>query len=101
MSIPSIVPSTNIFPHSPSENSPFFESLGFLFIMFLSGGSSPKAIAGLESVTRFIHNSWIANNGDFNPNNSPINIVTISPIFVAIKKCMAFFMLSNIIKNKF
>ena len=58
--------------------------------MSLSGGSSPNAIAGNESVTKLIHNSCIAKSGDFIPNNSPTNIVTISPIFVAIKKWTAF-----------
>lgn len=51
-------------------------------------------MAGSESVTKFIHNSWIASNGDFIPNTNPKNIVTISPILVEIKKCIAFFILS-------
>ena len=96
VNIPIIIPSIIILLHSPSEKIPFLLSIGFLFIMSFSSGSSPNAMAGKESVTKFIHNSWIANNGDFIPNTNPINIVTISPIFVAIRKCIAFFMLSYI-----
>ena len=54
--------------------------------MSFSGGSNPRAIAGSESVTKLTHKSCTASKGDSIPNNSPINIVTISPIFVAIKK---------------
>ena len=96
VSIPIIIPSTNIFPHNPSANIPFFASRGFLFIISLSDFSKPKAIAGIESVTKFIHNKCIASNGDFNPSISPKNIVTISPMFVAIKKCTSFLMFSKI-----
>ena len=64
--------------------------------MSFSSGSNPSAIAGNESVTRFIHNSCIASKGDFNPNTNPMKMVTISPIFVAIRKCIAFLILSYI-----
>ena len=94
--IPNIVPSVIILCHSPSAKIPFLLSLGFLSIISASGFSSPNAIAGSESVTRFIHKSWMAKSGDFKPSIKPKNIVTISPIFVAIKKCTAFFILSNI-----
>ena len=57
VSTPSIVPSANIFAHSPSANRPFLLSRGFLFIIFLSSFSKPKAIAGSESVTKFTHNN--------------------------------------------
>ena len=80
------MPSVIILFQSPSAKIPFLESIGFRFIISFSAGSNPKAIAGNESVTRLTHNNWIANNGDFIPSNNPINIVTISPIFVAIKK---------------
>ena len=83
---PSIKPSIIIFHHKPSENRLFLGLLGSLFIMFSSSFSSPNAIAGRESVTKLIHSNCIASNGDFIPNISPTNIVTISPIFVAIKK---------------
>ena len=96
VNIPIITPSENISPHNPSENSPFFASFGNLFIISFSGFSSPKAIAGSESVTKLIHNNCIASNGDFIPRINPTNIVTISPMFVAIKKCIAFRILSYI-----
>ena len=54
--------------------------------MYLSSGSIPNAIAGSESVTKFIHNNCIAKSGVSSPNNSPKNIATISPTFVASKK---------------
>ena len=85
-----------ILCHKPSAKIPFLLSFGFLSIISSSGFSRPNAIAGSESVIKFIHKSWIARSGDFKPNSNPKNIVTISPIFVAIKKCTAFFILSNI-----
>ena len=96
VNIPIINPSTTIFPINPSANILFLESLGGLFIIFFSGGSNPNAMAGKESVTKFTHNNCIASNGDFTPSNSPTNIVTISPILVAIRKCIAFLILSKI-----
>ena len=96
VSIPIIIPSNIILLHNPSANILFLLFLGFLFIMFLSGASKPIAIAGSESVIRLIHKSCIASNGDFNPKTNPIKIVTISPILVAIKKCIAFRMFSKI-----
>ena len=95
VSSPIIIPSDIIFPHKPSANMLFFGFLGGLDIIFFSGFSKPKAIAGRESVTKFTHNNCIASKGDFIPNNNPTNIVTISPILVAIKKCTAFFILSK------
>ena len=86
VSIPNIIPSTIILFHNPSAKSPFLLSTGFRFIISFSGGSKPIAIAGSESVTKFTHNNCIANKGDLNPNTNPINMVTISPMFVAIKK---------------
>ena len=84
--LPIIIPSRIILFHNPSAKIPFLLFIGFLFIIFFSGLPKPNAIAGKESVTKLIHNNCIASNGDFTPNISPINIVTISPIFVAIKK---------------
>lgn len=74
----------------------FLASLGGLFIISFSGGSNPNAIAGNESVTKFTHNSCIASNGDFTPNNNPTKIVTISPIFVAIKNELPFYVIKYI-----
>ena len=96
VSSPIIKPSAIIFPNSPSAKMLFLASLGGLSIISFSGGSSPNAIAGNESVTKLTHKSCTAKSGDFMPNNNPINIVTISPMFVAIKKWIAFFILSKI-----
>lgn len=46
----------------PFVNTPFFVSLGFLFIMSAFAGSNASASAGKESVTRFIHKIWIGSN---------------------------------------
>ena len=94
VNIPNIAPSIIIFHHNPSANKLFLGFLGSLLIIFSSSFSKPNAMAGSESVTKFIHNNWIASNGDFIPNTNPKNIVTISPILVEIKKCIAFFILS-------
>ena len=59
-----MIPSNMILLHNPSANMPFFEFTGFLSMISFSGGSNPMAIAGKESVTKLIHNNWIANNGD-------------------------------------
>lgn len=64
--------------------------------MSFSGGSNPRAIAGSESVTKLTHKSCTASKGDSIPNNSPINIVTISPIFVAIKNELLFYIVKYI-----
>ena len=53
-----------------------------VFIIDIS--ASPNILK--ESVTRFIHRRWIATSGVGSLSSSAINIVTISPILVDIKK---------------
>ena len=56
-------PLTVILDHSPLANilSPF--SLGCWHIISLSGGSTPRAMAGKPSVAKFTNNIWIGVNG--------------------------------------
>ena len=96
-SAPIIKPSNIIVSQSPSANKPFFGERGGLSIISLSGVSSPKAIAGSESVTRFTHKSCIAVSGDDQPNIIPENTVRISPMLLESKNCTAFLMLEKIL----
>ena len=57
------LPSNTMFFHFLEENKFPLLSVGFLSITLSSTGSTPKARAGNESVTRFTHNNWIASNG--------------------------------------
>ena len=70
--------------------------LGLRFIKFSSQGSTPKAIAGKESVTRFTHKSCIGQRGVAQPIKRAVKIVIISPMFEDSRKCTDFFMFSYI-----
>ena len=86
-----------IVSQSPSANKPFFGERGGLSIISLSGVSSPKEIAGSESVTRFTHKSCIAVSGDDQPNIIPETTVRISPMLLESKNCTAFLMFEKIL----
>src|SRR5690554_5818032 len=64
---------------APSAKKLSFGSLGFFFITSLSPGSTPKAIAGNESVIKLIHNIWVGNRGTGQKNNTDRKIAITSP----------------------
>lgn len=79
-------PSNRILNTSPFANIPVLGEIGLLFIMSLLAGSTPRDIAGKESVTKFTHKSCTASNGDGKPNNIAANMVRISPILLDNRK---------------
>ena len=91
----------------PFVNIPLPFLLGFLCIIFSADGSTANAKAGNESVTKFIHNIWIGNNGskalilvilNHLAKSGVIKIATnntmISPTLLDNKNCIAFRILS-------
>ncbi len=69
--------------------------LTFLFIISLSFFSKDNAIAGSESVTKFIYNKCIGKNILY-PNNTDVNTIIISAILAVIKYVIAFLIFSYI-----
>ena len=51
-------------------------------------GSTPRARAGKESVTRFTHSSWIASSGVGTRSKKAANTTRISPMLQESKKWM-------------
>gem|GEM_PF-2479419 len=78
-----------------------FAGLGFLFIIFLSIGSTHNAKAGKPSLTKFIHRICMAINGNGNPIKLIINITNISHMFVESRKLTNFLILSKIHLHSF
>ena len=70
------------------------ESLQVVFIIFFSGFSSPRAIAGNESVTKFINNNCNVVNGFDQFANTANTIAIIPPKFPENKYVIDFFILS-------
>ena len=71
-------------------------SEGFLSMISGSAGSAPRASAGIESVTRFIHKSCIASSGEGRRIKNAQSTVSISPMLLDKRKWTVFLMFSNI-----
>ena len=106
---PIIIPWYIILKVIPFVNIPLEFLSGFLFIIPFSAGSTAKANAGNESVTKLIHNICTGNNGSKAPISSAgipkapaktgvkriaINKTTISPTLLESKNWIAFKILS-------
>ena len=74
------IPLIKIFDISPSEKKLSSLDLGFSFITSSSAGSSPNAIAGRLSVTRFTRSICVGRRTRGSPERIPKNIVITSPI---------------------
>ncbi len=83
---PIIIPSIIIFIANPSANIPFLGEMGFRCIISSSAASTPKEIAGRESVTRLTQSNCTATNGVGNPKSMAENMVSISPTLLESRK---------------
>jgi len=72
------------------ESSDF---LGGFFMMSLSGGLKPRAVAGGPSVTRLTQRSYTEVNPSGTPNIAVMKILATSPILDEIRYLMNAFML--------
>ena len=92
--VPISRPSVKISSAEFLGKSPSFFLIGGLFIASFAVFSSPREIAGNESVTRLTQRSWMAASGEDSPRIIAANTVIISPMLQDKRKCTALFMLS-------
>ena len=85
-SAPIIMPSNAISIPSPPENRLCFCAIGLRFIISGSTFSTPSAIAGSASVTRFTHKSCIGSSGVGRCITDAANMTRISPILQESRK---------------